>query len=36
MSDLSKPMFKDETKARLWLESQIWPDGWPPSHYGLR
>lgn len=26
MSDLSNPIFKSETKARLWLEAQIWPD----------
>ncbi len=34
MSDLSKPMFKDETKARMWLESQIWPDGPVCPHCG--
>lgn len=34
MSDLSKPMFKDETKARIWLESQIWPDGPICPHCG--
>jgi transposase-like protein len=27
MSDLSKPIFHDETKAREWLERQLWPDG---------
>ncbi|MFN0192297.1 MAG: IS1595 family transposase [Aestuariivirga sp.] len=27
MSDLSKPIFHNEAKARAWLESQIWPDG---------
>ena len=34
MSDLSKPMFKDETKARQWLESQIWPEGPVCPHCG--
>ncbi len=27
MSDLQNPIFHDETKAREWLESQLWPDG---------
>ena len=27
MPDLQKPIFHDETKAREWLESQVWPDG---------
>lgn len=27
MSDLSKPIFHDETKAREWLEARIWPNG---------
>ena len=27
MSDLQKPIFHNETKARKWLESQVWPDG---------
>ncbi|MCH9050361.1 MAG: transposase [Proteobacteria bacterium] len=27
MTDLQKPIFHDETKAREWLESQVWPDG---------
>ncbi len=27
MSDLQNPIFRSETKARKWLESQIWPDG---------
>ena len=27
MSDLSKPIFHDETKAREWLEARLWPDG---------
>ncbi len=27
MSDLSKPIFHNETKAREWLEARLWPDG---------
>lgn len=27
MSDLSKPIFHDEAKARKWLESELWPNG---------
>ena len=27
MSDLQNPIFHDETKAREWLESHVWPDG---------
>jgi transposase-like protein len=27
MSDLQNPAFHDETKAREWLESHVWPDG---------
>lgn len=27
MSDLSNPIFHDETKAREWLEARIWPNG---------
>jgi transposase-like protein len=27
MSDLSNPIFHDETKARQWLEARIWPNG---------
>lgn len=34
MSDLSNPIFKSETKARLWLEAQIWPDGPVCPHCG--
>ena len=34
MSDLSKPMFKSETKARAWLESHIWPNGPVCPHCG--
>jgi transposase-like protein len=27
MSDLSKPIFHDEAKAREWLETELWPNG---------
>ncbi len=27
MSDLQDPIFHNETKAREWLESHVWPDG---------
>jgi transposase-like protein len=27
MSDLSKPIFHDEAKAREWLEARLWPSG---------
>jgi transposase-like protein len=27
MSDLSNPIFHNETKAREWLEARLWPDG---------
>jgi transposase-like protein len=27
MSDLQNPIFHDESQARVWLESQVWPDG---------
>ena len=27
MSDLSKPIFHDEAKAREWLEARLWPNG---------
>jgi transposase-like protein len=27
MSDLSNPIFQDETKAREWLEARLWPNG---------
>ena len=27
MSDLSNPIFHDETKAREWLEARVWPNG---------
>ncbi len=34
MSDLQNPVFQDETKAREWLEAQIWPDGPTCPHCG--
>ena len=34
MSDLQNPIFHNETKARKWLESQIWPDGPVCPHCG--
>jgi transposase-like protein len=34
MSDLSKPIFHDETKAREWLEKELWPDGPICPHCG--
>jgi hypothetical protein len=35
MSDLSKPIFHDETKAREWLERELWPDGPICPHCGV-
>ena len=35
MSDLSNPIFQDETKARDWLESRLWPDGPICPHCGV-
>jgi transposase-like protein len=35
MSNLSKPIFHDETKAREWLEGELWPDGPVCSHCGV-
>ena len=34
MSELSNPIFHDETKAREWLEARIWPDGPHCPHCG--
>ena len=34
MSDLQNPAFHDETKAREWLESHLWPDGPVCPHCG--
>src|SRR6478672_725221 len=35
MSDLSNPIFTDETKAREWLESRVWPKGRICPHCGV-
>jgi transposase-like protein len=35
MSDLSNPIFTDETKAREWLEARIWPNGPVCPHCGV-
>jgi transposase-like protein len=35
MSDLSNPIFQDETKAREWLEGRIWADGRVCPHCGV-
>ena len=34
MSELSNPIFHDETEAREWLEARIWPDGPRCPHCG--
>ncbi len=34
MSDLQNPVFHNETKAREWLEAQVWPDGPTCPHCG--
>lgn len=34
MNHLANPIFTNETKAREWLESQIWPDGPHCPHCG--
>ncbi len=35
MSDFSNPIFHDETKARKWLETRLWPDGAICPHCGV-
>jgi transposase-like protein len=35
MSDLSNPIFHDETKAREWLEARIWANGRACPHCGV-
>ena len=35
MSDISNPIFHDETKAREWLEARIWPNGPVCPHCGV-
>lgn len=34
MSDLSNPIFHDETAAREWLEARVWPNGRVCPHCG--
>lgn len=34
MSDLSNPIFHDETKAREWLEARVWANGRACPHCG--
>src|SRR5580700_10124427 len=33
-NELQNKVFQDETKARAWLESHLWPDGPVCSHCG--
>jgi len=35
MSDLSNPIFHDETAAREWLEARLWPNGPVCPHCGV-
>jgi Transposase zinc-ribbon domain len=35
MSDLSNPIFHDETKAREWLEARVWLNGPVCRHCGV-
>lgn len=35
MSDLNKPIFHNETKARKWLEARIWANGRMCPHCGV-
>jgi transposase-like protein len=35
MSDLSNPIFHDETKAREWLEARVWANGRACPHCGV-
>ncbi len=35
MSDLSNPIFHDETKAREWLEARVWAKGRACPHCGI-
>ena len=34
MSDIQNPIFHDDTKAREWLENELWPDGAFCPHCG--
>ena len=38
MSNLCRPEFNDKTKAREWLEAELWPNGpvCPHSSHGGR
>lgn len=36
MNHLSNPIFSDETAAREWLESHVWPDGPVCPHCGVQ
>jgi transposase-like protein len=33
--DFDNPIFRDETKAREWLEAELWPDGPVCPHCGV-
>ena len=33
--DFNNPIFQDETKAREWLEAELWPDGPVCPHCGV-
>ena len=33
--DFNNPIFRDETKAREWLEAELWPDGPVCPHCGV-
>ena len=35
MSSLSNPIFHDADKARVWLETRIWPNGAVCPHCGI-
>ena len=34
-SDFNNPIFQDETKAREWLEAELWPEGPVCPHCGV-
>ena len=34
-NELGNPVFQDETKAREWLEAELWPDGPVCPHCGV-
>ena len=35
MTDINSPVFRDENKARMWLEARMWPDGPICPHCGV-